>query len=139
MTNAKVLGRTKDLKGEIIGNYNDDPILNTIIYNVELPDGAVKQYSANMIAENMYAQVDSEGNKYDLLEEIIDFKKDGHALRKGDEYVVTKRGQRRLRRTTIGRKLLVRWKGGSEQWIQLKDMKESNPVDVTEFAVSRDL
>ena len=137
MTNAKVLGRTKDLDGKGIGSYNENPILNTIIYDVEFPDGAVKQYSANMIAENMYAQVDSEGFRYDLLDEIIDFGTDGHALRKGNEYVVTKRGQKRLRKSTIGWKLLVRWKGGSEQWIPLKDLKESNPVDVAEFAVSR--
>ena len=88
-----------------------------------------------MIEENMYAQVDLEGIKYSLLEEIIDYSTDGHALQKVDEYIVTKWGQRHLRKTTVGWKLLVRWKGVSEQYIPLKDTKESNPVDVSEFVV----
>jgi len=39
----------------------------------------------------------------------------------------------------IGWKLLVRWKDGSEQWVPLKLLKESNPVDVAEFAAARDI
>jgi hypothetical protein len=134
---AKVLGRAKDSEGNIVGHFDENPILNTIIYDVEFPDGAVKQYAANVIADNIYSQVDSEGRQYDLLEAIIDFGKDGNAVNKGDEYVVTKRGNRRLRKSTAGWKLLVLWKGGNEQWIPLKDLKESNPVEVAEFAKSR--
>jgi hypothetical protein len=55
-----------------------------------------------------------------------------------DKYVVSKgSNRRRLRRTTLGWKLLVPWKDGSESWVPLADMKESQPVETTEFAKSK--
>ena len=57
---AKVIGRSKDADGNIVGTYDDNPMLNTLSYNVEFSDGEVREYSANIIAENMYAQVDAQ-------------------------------------------------------------------------------
>ena len=37
----------------------------------------------------------------------------------------------------VERKLLVHWKDGSETWVPLKDMKESHPIEVAEFAKAR--
>ena len=37
----------------------------------------------------------------------------------------------------MGWKLLVHWKDGSETWVPLKDMKESHPIEVAEFAKAR--
>jgi hypothetical protein len=136
---AKVKGRSKDKSGSTIGSYDPNPLLNSIIYDVEFPDGVVKQYAANTIAENMYSQVDHEGHSQSLLKSIIDYKKDGHAVTKSNMYIHTKSGQRRLRKTTIGWKLLVQFRDGSEQWIPLKVLKETNPVDVAEFAVAREI
>ena len=59
------------------------------------------------------------------------------AMSKNDKYITTRRGQKKLRKTTIGWKLLVKWKDGSETWVHLKDLKESHPVDVAEYAMSR--
>ena len=87
----------------------------------------------------MYAQVDTKGNHYILLDSIIDFATDGNAVQNGDEYITTRRGQRRLRNTTAGWKLLVIWKDSSEQWIPLAYMKASNPVEVSEFSKSRNI
>jgi hypothetical protein len=42
-----------------------------------------------------------------------------------------------MRQTTVGWKLLVQWNDGSHQWIALKILKESNPVQVAEYAVAR--
>ena len=139
LRNAKVVGRTQDSDGKPIGTYDDNPILNSMIYDVEFPDGEIREYSANLIAENMYAQVDANGHSHTLLDSIIDFSKDGNAVEKEDMYIYTKSGQRRERKTTQGWKLLVLWKNGSEQWIPLKLLKESHPVETAEFAVSRNL
>ena len=87
----------------------------------------------------MYAQVDSEVHQYNLLDSIINYSTDGHAVQKGNEYIVTPRGQQRLRKTTVGWKLLVLWKDGTEQWVPLADMKASHPVEVAELAKSRDI
>ena len=37
--------------------------------------------------------------------------------------------------TTRGWELLVQWKDGSVSWEKLKDLKESNLVEVAEYAV----
>jgi hypothetical protein len=57
-----------------------NPILDTRVYEVEFPDGTINDYAANIIAEALYAQVDVDGNRYLLLKEIIDHKKDQSAL-----------------------------------------------------------
>ena len=37
----------------------------------------------------------------------------------------------------MGWKLLVKWSDGSETWVLLKDMKESHPLEVADFAKAR--
>ena len=137
-TMGKVVRRALGPDGKVSGEYNDNPLQNSIVYEVEFPDGQVKEYAANVIAQNMLTQVDHEGYTTTLLAGIIDYKKDPDvAISKSDKYVVTKRGQRRLRRSTLGWKLLVQWKDGSEVWIPLKDLKESHPIETAEFAKSQ--
>jgi len=137
-THAIVLGPTKTSNGDEKGRHNSNPILNTKIYDVMFPDGAVKQYAANVIAENMWAQVDQEGHQYRLLDSITGHRKDSNAVERKDQFIGSK-GGRRLRQTTPGWDLSVTWKDGSEQWIKLKDLKESNPLEVAEYARSNNL
>ena len=136
ITKAKVVGRKRDADGTPIGKRHNNPILDTREYEVEFPDGATDVFTANIIAENLYAQVDDEGNSYSILGEIIDHKKDGSAVSLDDAFMATKDGVRRRRRTTKGWKMNVTWKDGSSSWVPLKDLKESNPVQVAEYAVA---
>ena len=69
------------------------------------------------------------------MSEIIDHKSNGTAVSKDDGFEVTNQGHRRPRRTTRGWKLLVSWKDGSTTWVPLKDLKESHPVQVAEYAL----
>jgi hypothetical protein len=133
-SHGTVIGRAKNMEGNTSGIHNSNPILNTTVYDVLFPDGAVKQYSANVIAENMWAQVDDEGHQYRLLDEITNHRRHSSAVDKADQYIVSKRGKRSLRQTTVGWDLCVLWKDGSEQWIPLKDIKESNPLEVADYA-----
>ena len=73
-----------------------------MVYDVEFPDGEIKKYSANIIAENMYAHIDAEVIFHSLLDYILDFKKDGNTVDKEDIYVTTKSGKRRVCKTTAG-------------------------------------
>jgi hypothetical protein len=47
-------------------------MLDSIVYDVEFPDGTIREYSANLIAENMLTQVDSDGYSLTLMEGIVD-------------------------------------------------------------------
>ena len=104
---AKVCGRTVGPDGKTIGTFHDTPIFNSIVYDVEFTDGEVKEYSANVIDENMHSQVDNEGFTLTLLDTILDFKQDEQYFSKDEQYATTKRGCRRLRKTTCVWKLLV--------------------------------
>ena len=133
---AKVIGRTRNDDGTTEGMYDNDPLLNTLIYDVQFPDGTVKNYAANVIAENMYSQVDADGHAHALLDSIQGHRKDANAVHLKDKHIYTKSGQRRTRKSTAGWQLLIAWKNGSEEWIPLSIMKQSNPCDVAEYAES---
>ena len=49
--------------GLLILKTSDNPILNTLLYEIQYPYGHKASLAANAIAENMFAQVDGEGNR----------------------------------------------------------------------------
>ena len=120
------------------GKYDTNPYHNSVLYEVEFDDGQVREYSANVIAESMLAQVDSDGFTLKLMDGIVDHKVD-HALAisKADRWVYNRHGWWRLRKTTAGWWLLVRWKDENETWMKLSDMKESYPIETADYAISR--
>ena len=67
------------------GNYNF--MHKNSLYEVEYPDGTTEQLAANIIAENMISQVDSEGNHCQILTEVTDHKKDDSAISKVDGFI----------------------------------------------------
>ena len=99
------------------------------------PDGAVCQYTANIIAENMYSQVDSNGHHTLLLKEITDHRKSAMHVLIDDKFVVANTGKKSLRNITKGWDFLCLWKDGSTTWAPLKDLKESNPLDIVKYVV----
>ena len=62
-------------------------------YEVEFPDGATNTFTANVITENLYLQVDEEGNSYSIFSKIVDHKSNGMAVTKDDGLEVDKHGQ----------------------------------------------
>ncbi len=103
MCKGKVKRRALGPDGHTVGTYNDNPILNLIVYEVKFPDGEVREYVANTIAKNMWSHVNSEGYSTTLMQGIVDYAKDeATAVPKEDKWVVTKHGQRRLRKSTVG-------------------------------------
>ena len=134
---AKVLRRSVNPEGRVIGNANDNPLLNTLMYDVEFPDGNIKKYAANIIAENVLVNCDSEGFYSSQMSCIVDHKCDGSAVPMEQKYIKSKNGQMKLRPTTVGWSFNIKWKDGTSDWVPLKILKESNPVDIAEYAVAR--
>jgi len=131
-----MIKRQRDADGDLVGKSNDNPILvDTAVYEVEFPNGEVEAYTANIIAEHIYSQVDDDGYNYYTFDEITDCRYDETALF-GDDPMYVKGGQKVNRRTTKGWELCVRWKDGSSSWVKLKDMKDSNPIETAEYAVA---
>ena len=130
MKKGTVVDRTIADDGRVYGTYNEDPHRNTVSYDVEYLGGEVKNYSASLIADNMYAQVDKDSYMYNLLDSILDHK---YEKKESDQQL----NSNKLAKTTRGWLLLV--PHGVEQWIPLKDMKESYPVETAEYAKARQL
>ena len=51
-------------------------------------------------------------------------------------HTITRRGRRIPKTTTKGWKLLCQWRDGSSDWIDLKYVKDSNPIQLAEYAVA---
>ena len=133
-----VVNRKRDLEGKLIGASNNNPILDTSVYEVEFEDGITEEYTANIIAESIYEQVDADGNTIHLIDEIIEHEKDCTAVDSDNRYFLHN-GRHRMRETTRGWKLLVQWKDGTTTWMNLKDLKDSDPVRVAEYAQANQL
>jgi hypothetical protein len=136
---GKVIKRAKGEDGNPIGLRYSNPLLDTREYEVLMPDGAMVSYTTNVIAENLYSQVDSEGRQFLMLEEISDHRKDKTAYSKDDGCVVSHNGNKTLRQTTQGWQLSVQWKDGTSNWIALNDLKASNPIELAKYAVGNQL
>ena len=54
-------------------------------------------------------------------------------------YVTTKANRKRLRQTTVGWKIIVKFRDGYDQWVPLKILKETNTIEVAQFATANDI
>ena len=129
-----IVKRSKGNDGNPIGRRHENPFLDTRQYEIELSDGTTEEYYANVIAENLFSQVDSEGRQYLLMKEISDHRHDDTAISISEGWITLKNGRQVRKRTTRGWQLLVEWKEGGSDWIDLKELKESYPVEVAEYA-----
>ena len=136
---ARVTKRLKDANGIPIGTANDNPILDSRIYEVEYADGYKASLTANAIAENLFAQVDDKGNRFVLLESIVDHRTTGDELQDADAFILSSNGGKRRRETTKGWEILLQWKDGSTTWETLKDVKECYPVQLAEYSMQKQI
>ena len=92
---ARVTKRLKDANGLPIGLANENPILDTRMYEVEYLDGERASLAANAIAENLFAQIDDDGNRQVLMDEIIGHRSNDHAVKQQDAFISTNTGTKR--------------------------------------------
>ena len=71
--------RTNHIDNRLVGRKHSDPTLDTRRYTVCMPNSDIREYTANLVAENHFAQCDNDGNYAILLDYIIDHKHDKSA------------------------------------------------------------
>ena len=81
MAKATIIGQKRDMEGALIGNTHPNPILDTRLYEVRFNDGKMAAYSTNIIAENIYEQADDEGQRWVMMDEIVDHCKTKDTIR----------------------------------------------------------
>ena len=129
LENTKVKRRALDVDGMPIGRTSNNPVLDTRAYEVHYGDGTNEILPANLIVECILSQVDEEGHKEMLFEEIIDHRSNQDAIKCSD-------GKNQYK-TTKGWDLYVQWKGGQTTWVALKDMKNGFPVHTANYAIKK--
>ena len=133
---AKVKRRLLDDSGNPTGVAHVNPLLDTRQYLLEFDDGRTGTYDTNTLAENLLTMCDPEGNEQMLFDSIIDHRTTDDAV-PFDERFVSVNGKQHKVVTTKGWELCVQWKNKSTTWKHLADLKESFPLYVAEYAVSR--
>ena len=83
----------------------------------------------------MYASVDEQKHRHLLLDMIVGHRRSGDAVSKENAFARTSGGSKRRRETTKGWQILCQWKDGSTTWNKLKDVKDSYPVELAEYAI----
>jgi len=67
-----------------IGVANSNQVLDSCVYEVEYNDGSLEALSTNIIAENVLSQVDENGHRQMMTEEIIYHRRTSDAMAKND-------------------------------------------------------
>ena len=131
--------RIRNPDGTLKGTSNQNPILDTREYRVEFGDGSYQDYSANVLVENLYSQIDDNGTSFSLLKSIIGHRKKEDAIPISNGYITLPSGSRKRIITTRGWDMQVEWVDGTSSWIPLADIKESNPIEVAEYACAANI
>ena len=122
-------------EGRPLGTSNNNPLLDGRMYEVQYLDNTTETLSANTIAENLMAQVDDNGHRQLLIDEIVDHRTTSEALTTAESLVNGPNGVPTRKKTTKGWELYVSWRDGSGNWVSLKDLKDSYPVQLAEYAI----
>ena len=85
-----------------LGIGTSNPITNTRIYEVDYLDGTVKTLAANVIANNLFSQVDQIGHRQLLIDQIIDRRKTLELFEEKDAFYSTRNGKLERKETTKG-------------------------------------
>ena len=114
-----VANRKRYSTGRYIGKSNPNPIMDTRIFTVKFGEDEYRDFSANVILENLYDQVDDQANSYSILKGITSHRKSDAALRPEDAWMSTASGVRKRKITTKCWTFHVEWEDGTTTWLTL--------------------
>jgi hypothetical protein len=91
---ARVTKRLRDDDGNPIGRASNNLITDIRVFEVEYADGHTGTMSANATSQCMFEQVDQEGNRLLLLDEVIDHRTTKDAITQADAFLNEPNGRR---------------------------------------------
>ena len=128
-----------DKDGKPYGVALSTPLLDTSTHEIEYLDVKNETLSANIITENILSQVNKEGHRQMMLDEIIDHSTTKNVAKKENGFYFTKSGSWQLKITTQGWALCIQWKDRLTNWVALKYLKTSYPVELADYAVNNNI
>ena len=108
-------------------------MFDTRAYEVEYLDGHKESLGVNTIAENIFSQVDEEGSRFVLFDEVVNHRVDGTETMQQGAFVVSNNSGKRRGKTTKGWEILIQWKDSSTTWESMKYVKKLYPLQIAEY------
>jgi len=138
-----VLGRKVKLPhdGENkIGTIENVSAKNNENYEVSFQDGSYAEYSANVLTQSITESLEqNDNNNFSNIVGIIGHRKDDSvAIDKKNSWIDHKGARKRVI-TTKGWEIEIEFLDGSVKWFPMLQIKESLPIDLAEYAVSRSI
>jgi Reverse transcriptase (RNA-dependent DNA polymerase) len=133
MVLARVTKRARAPNGDPIGVRNEMPLLDTRLYDVELDDGGVRRYPANLVAEHLSSFYDEEGRQHDVFRGIIDW----HFYPQPVPMYQSAYDRQFI--NSSGWYFCVEWVDNSVSWLPMHELKEACPVLLAEYAKANNL
>ena len=133
---ARVKRTSVDDDGKPMGIPSKNSLLGHRKHKVEFINGRIKILTANIIAENLLAQIDDYRHRHLLINEIEDHQIYESDIPKSQGTCTTPSVMIKKKRKTRGWEFYVRWKGGSGDWIAMKDLKDLYPAPLADYAMS---
>ena len=84
--------------------------------------------AANLIAENLFTQVDQAGHQFTILDSITVTRTYDTQVLQQDSFMHTSMVTKRIVNTTKGWEIFIQWKYGSTNWNTLKNLRYLYPV-----------
>ena len=109
MQRGKVLRKAVNSQGETVGKHDANLLISTLSYDIKFDDGEIQQVGANIIAQNLYSQIDGFRNAYTIIEGILDHDNDSSEIKKDNSATTTLSSAKRRLKSTHGWKLKVLW------------------------------
>ena len=109
---ASVRRCVEDLDGAKVGTYCRSPLMDAWEYELEYDYGTHDRYFANVIAENLYSQLDLERHQFLILEDISDHCSDQIAIYVAGGFIIIQWRNNHLKKNTSGWELLTQMKEG---------------------------
>ena len=139
MKKGVVTKRKRSHDGSLIGTSHWDPQLDTREYEVQFDDKSTSFFTANTILENLWQQCDEDGGFTKVFKGISSHRKHKSAIDKENGWYSTENNVKKRRITTKGWDFLIDWSDGTQSWLPLYNIKQSNPIEAAEYAVSKGL
>lgn len=132
---AAVKRRAADHKGRPLGKANANPLLDHCQCQVKHSDGQMETLMANAVTQNAMEQMDEDGNVRKFMLETEAHQSDETTILTSEGTHKTPSGNMQNEQTTGGWKSHIRWKDGSGDWVELKDLKDLHPVQLANYAI----
>ena len=128
--------RKRNPDGNLVGTSHWDPHSDTREYEIEFDDKTTSFLTTNAILENLWQQTDDDGRFSKVFKGISSHRKNDTAVEKTDGWYTTDNNIKKRKITTKGWEFLVDWSDGSQSWLPLYNIKQSNPIEAAEYAVA---